>query len=522
MSQHNEPKEAGEDRDRTGSFLGSVLWSWLPVACNLFTGFVLTPYLIRCLGDDRFGIWGLSFSFLEYASFFDLGLRSAVVNQASRLNATGQRNEVIRVINTALLYFIGVGLGVIWAAWMFHGQAHVFFRVQDVYAREFDLLMLLVGVGLASSLVAAPFSGTLEALGEFRAVNQNQAALAMLRVVVTTGALYLGYGLLTIGVVVVGAQLLTYALNWMSLKRVLPGLHISPKQASWVRFKEMLSFGLDSLMANVAQIFLNQGPLSIIKRLGVSEASVGYYSAPLRLFTYGTDAIARIGFVTSPSTASMEARGEREQLIRMGMYLNRYCFALFMPLSLFLWFWGTEFLRRWLGEGFAVEGGPLLPPFIVAYAVALGGQFNSSSMLFGMAKHRSYAVILMIEAVLLAVGVWNIWPRFGLLGVAYCVSTLMILSRGIATPVLLCRYLDFSFFKYWFSIYTRPLLAAAPVAMVAWLLSKGPLQGRSWMELVIAGAVTSVLYAALAVLLVPQTEHRQRLMQVLAKRLGRA
>ena len=520
MSQQEELKSAGTDKDRTGRFIGSVLWTWLPVLCNLFAGFVLTPYLIRRLGDDRFGLWGLSFSFLEYASLFDLGLRSAVVNQASRLNATGQRSAIYEVINTALVYFLAVGVAVMAGAWMLHGHAHGFFRVQEVYAREFDLLMLLVGFGLAASLVAAPFSGTLEALGEFRMVNQNQAAMTMIRVGVTTGLLYLGYGLLTIGVVVVVAQLVTYGLNWLSLKRVLPELRFSPRQASWRRFREMAGFGLDSMMANVALIFLNQGPLMIIKRLGVGEAFVGYYSAPLRLFTYGTEAIARIGFVTSPSTASMEARGEREQVIRMGMYLNRYCFALFVPLSVFLWFWGTELLRRWLGEGFAVHGGALLPPFILAHAIALGGQFNSSSMLFGMAKHRAYAMILLTEAALLAVGVWWIWPYFGLVGVAYCVSGLMVLSRGIATPWLLCQYLEFPFLKYWFSIYTRPALAALPVVLVAWLVSGGVLTGRSWVELIAAAALVGTLYMATAFFVVPEPEHRQRLRQMLRKRLA--
>jgi O-antigen/teichoic acid export membrane protein len=520
MSQQKESKAAGDGRDLAGRFLDSVLWSWLPVVCNLFTGLVLTPYLIRRLGDDRFGVWGLSLSFLEFASFFDLGLRSAVVNQASRLNATGQRDGVVDVINTALAYFIAVGLAVISAVWLLHGEAHVFFRVRDEFARDFDLLILLVGFAMGSSLMAAPFSGTLEALGEFRVVNQNQAVMALLRIVATAAALYLGYGLLTIGVLVVGAQVATYILNWMSLKRVLPGLQISPRRANWGRFKEMAGFGLSSLLANVALVFLNQGPLSMIKRLGVGEAFVGYYAAPLRLFTYGTDAISRIGFVTSPSTASMEARGEREQVIRMGMYLNRYCFALFLPLSMYLWFWGTEFLRRWLGEGFAVEGGPLLPPFIVAYAVALSGQFNSSSMLFGMAKHRAYAVILIIEATLLAVGIWNIWPVYGLVGVAYCVSGLMLLSRGMATPWLLCQYLGFSFWRYWLSIYTRPLLAAAPVAIVAWWLSAGPLRGSNWMELAAAAGLTSVLFLVTGLALVPEGEHRLRLWQMVASRLG--
>ena len=69
-----------------------------------------------------------------------------------------------------------------------------------------------------------------------------------------------------------------------------------------------------------------------------------------------------------------------------------------------------------------MEGGALLPPFIVAHAIALGGQFNSSSMLLGMARYRAYAIILLTEAAFLAVGAWWIWPHVGPVGVAYVVS----------------------------------------------------------------------------------------------------
>jgi len=492
----------------------------MPVVCNLFAGFILTPYLIRRLGDDRFGLWGLAFSYLEYAVLFDMGLRTAVVNQSSRMQALGERGAINEVINTALFYFVTIGL-LLMAAFAFgHGWAHEFFRVKTQYASEFDDLMLLVGFGLALSLVASSFGATLEALGEFRRVNQNQVSMMILRVVLTAGLLYFGYGLRAIGLAAVGTQLGTYALNLLSLKAVFTDLRISPTLARWSRFRSMALFGFDSLLANVAGVFLSQAPLSMIKRRGVAEAFVGYYSAPLRLLAYAAEGITRIGFVTSPSTAAMEARGEREKLAQMGINLNRYCFALFMPFSLFLWFWGEPLLGKWLGPGFREFGAPLLFPFIVAHAFALAGQFNSSSMLFGLAKQRAYAIILIVEAVLLGIGIPLVLPRFGLEGVAYLASGLMILARGLATPVALCHYLHYSFARYWISIHARPLLATVPVAVVCWLLKNYGLTGQSWGELFGALALTGTLYTVVAFRVVANDEHRRMVADIARRRLG--
>src|SRR5580658_915521 len=59
-------------------FLHNVLWSWLAVIANLIIGFVLTPYVIRKLGSEGYGIWTLLFSLISYYGLLDLGMRSAV------------------------------------------------------------------------------------------------------------------------------------------------------------------------------------------------------------------------------------------------------------------------------------------------------------------------------------------------------------------------------------------------------------------------------------------------------------
>ena len=54
-----------EDRKWAERFLVNVVWSWLGVLAGFFTGFVLSPYIIRKLGDQRYGIWALAFAFID-------------------------------------------------------------------------------------------------------------------------------------------------------------------------------------------------------------------------------------------------------------------------------------------------------------------------------------------------------------------------------------------------------------------------------------------------------------------------
>ena len=51
---------------------------------SFFTGFFLSPYIIRRLGDQRYGIWALAFAFIDYYTLFDFGF-----NDPTKLDLNG-------------------------------------------------------------------------------------------------------------------------------------------------------------------------------------------------------------------------------------------------------------------------------------------------------------------------------------------------------------------------------------------------------------------------------------------------
>jgi O-antigen/teichoic acid export membrane protein len=82
---------------------------------------LLTPYIIRKLGDGRYGIWALAFALIEYVFLFDLGFRSAIVTFVSRYRVEGNIKRINEVINTSLGYLLGVAMFVVMAAFFRRG-----------------------------------------------------------------------------------------------------------------------------------------------------------------------------------------------------------------------------------------------------------------------------------------------------------------------------------------------------------------------------------------------------------------
>src|ERR1041385_2537695 len=154
--------EAKPLRPHGERFLVNVLWSWTGVAASLFQGLVITPYIIRKLGVERYGIWLIIFSVLEYFWFFDLGLNTAVCVFCARFLAARDREKISQVICTALFYFFLIAL-VVWSLSPFlAANAYRFLAVPPAYRQEFAALILITGVSWGLCIMLHLFLSALD------------------------------------------------------------------------------------------------------------------------------------------------------------------------------------------------------------------------------------------------------------------------------------------------------------------------------------------------------------------------
>lgn len=488
-------------------FLINVLWNWLSVGANLFTAIFLTRYLIHKLGDQRYGIWVIVAGLIEYVFLFDLGFRSAIVNFLSRFRVQRDDDGINEVINTALFYFACVALlvGVLTVA--LAAQGYRFFNIAPEDRADFAFLLTLMGFTWAVGIVSNIFQASLEAFQQFKTYNHIFIVMLVLRAGGCAALLYLGYGLRGLGVVVVAAQGLGYTLMFITFRKTYAELKFSRRFVRWERWKEMARYGVNSVIASSGVLFLNQGPPLLVGHY-LPTAYAGYYSVPSRLLTYMVEMIARIGFVTVPKTAELYALGRTDQIVKLGTYINRYSLALFMPVSVFMAVYGRELINRWLGPVFGAQSGPLLSIFAVSVALAVAGQFNSSQILFGMAKHGPYAVSIVVESLLALAGMAIVLPRYGIFGAACVAASLTVLNRGLITPWIVCRRLDYSYVRYMTGIYLRPLLSAVPVIGLALWMKSYWISGETLFELIAAAALIGLTGSLLCLFTCIDRQHR--------------
>jgi len=497
--------EAG--RGTGSTFVLNVFWNALGVAAGLASGLLLSPYLIRKLGPEGYGVWALSFALIEYYWLLDLGFRSATAKFVAHHWALDERARIREVISTALLYSslaaTLIAVSILLAAPLLENIFQVTPQYRDIFTR----LIVVVSFSWCTSMVFGVFGAALEAAQRFDLASRGNIAGTIIRTCGAFVLLHLGYGLLPLGLLTLASQVVVYSVHYYGFTRIFPGKQVSLAFASVAMLRRMGSFGIHTFAVNVSQQLLSQSAPLLIGHFH-STTLVGFYTLPVRLLQYTVEMVARIGLVTNSSAAAWSALDDRESLGKLAIYSNRYCLILFLPLSIVFLTHGQGLFLKWVGPEFARYSAPLLPVLLIGQLLAIVGQFSSTMLLQGLGRHQTYARGLMVESALGIAALWFVIPRFGILGAAWVGSLFMVTNRMIFTSWLTSREIGMGFLPFLHAIYSRALAAALPAFAAAWWMKESILPGTSWAQLALAGLLTGSLYYVVALWMAVPSEHR--------------
>ena len=496
-------------------YLGNVLWSWSGVVVTVAIAFLLSPYVIRTIGDSDFGVWTVALSLVEYYALMDLGFRSATIKMSAEFRATGDTAKLNELLSTGVLYASMAGTVILTGTMILAPYlAHAFKSDRP----ELIMLIRVVGASWALGMAFNVLSACLEGFQRFDLTTRVWLTSMILRSAGILTLLLLGYGVLGMGYMLLAAQCTGYVLTYVLFRRAVPEARLSWRRATRPMLKSMFDYGIHTFTTSISQLLLGRAvPLLIPTMLPLRF--VTYYAVPVRILDYVAELFGRIGSVTAPNASELLARGRSKDLVWLGIYTNRYSFLIFAPAAIFLLTYGFEVYSLWIRPDFARECAYLLPVLVVGYVV-MSGQANSVSILFGIGRHKIYSRCLLAEALLMVAGILAVTPQYGLYGVVWVTTTLMTLNRGIIVCWLVSRELKIDPLTYAAQIYGVPLLlSGATWLCLAWAKTYW-LPGKSWRQLIGAGVLMSAVYAPLAFRFCIAEHHRQHAFDVVREKLS--
>jgi len=197
--------------------------NWFALGINVLVCIFLSPYTLHRLGDEAFGLWILIFCLTGYHGFFDLGIRSSIVRYIAKYSTTDEREDLYRLVNTAMFGYTPIAVVTITATLiMTYYVYYISLRIPAGFVPTARWLLLMVGTSISPGFPMGVLSGILEGLQRFYLLNLTNTCSTLLRALLSVVALQHGRGLLTVALIATSLPQLGQLINAIAVFRRLP------------------------------------------------------------------------------------------------------------------------------------------------------------------------------------------------------------------------------------------------------------------------------------------------------------
>lgn len=407
---------------------GAIL-NYVIIGLNTLTGLLYTPYMLRCLGQNEYGLYSLVASVIAYLTILDFGFGNAIIRYTAKFRAEGKTTEQWEMFGMFLIVYSIIGLIA------FAGGLSLFFNVESLFDRtmtieelsEARIMMLLLTVNLAFTFPLSVFGSIISAYENF----VFQRIVNIVRILLSTAVMIVllsnGYKAIALVVVQTAFNLFVLALNYFYAKNKLK-IKISFGKFNKSFFKEISSYSF--------WIFLN----TIIERIywGTGQFILGAYVGTVAVAIYSVGILFQqmymsfsyaFSSVLLPRMTAMVAQGKsNSQISDVFISTGRLqSFVMQFVLSGFIVF-GTHFIYYWAGKDYDDSYYIILIFMIALYVPSI----QSTAILILQARNElKFRTLLYLGISIISVILQIVFSKnYGAIGCALAVGSTLILGQG--------------------------------------------------------------------------------------------
>jgi O-antigen/teichoic acid export membrane protein len=445
----------------------NVTSSWFALGINVAVGIFLSPFILHRLGDTAFGIWVLIFSITGYYGLFDLGIRSSIVRYVSKFTATGEHEELAKLINTSLFVYSCTGVLALLVTLVMASQVDRMFHIPPAFHSTARWLLLIVGASVAIGFPAGIFAGFLEGLQDFYINNWTNVVSTLLRAGLIVVALQHGYGLLAISVITVVLPFLASILRGFLALQLCP-VPLGLKYINRATFRQIANYSGITFMIMVAGR-LKFKTDEIVIGMMMSAAAITYFNIGARIVDYAGQVVTALSQIFAPMSSQSDAWGDMVRMRKIFLVGNRVCGFTIFPVCVILLILGKSVIEVWVGKKYVATSYPVLVIMILCCTL-WWAQGASGRILFGMSKHGTWAVVTMVEGISnLILSIILVRP-YGIVGDALGTAIPLTCSMLFFMPQHLCKKLDVRLRTFVRESYSLPFVLCLPLAAVLLLM----------------------------------------------------
>ncbi len=442
--------------------LKNIVSSWGGLAVNIAVGFFLSPFILHHLGDEAFGLWILVFALTGYYGIFDFGIRSSLVRYVSKFQATGDKDQLARLVNTSFFTYSCLGLFLLVPTTLGGLYVDRLFHVSPSFLKDARILFLMVGYSLALGFPLGVSGGILEGLQAFYLINWTNIVSTLVRAVLIIYVLRHGMGLLSVALITVSLPLITAMVRVVMAQRFL-AIPYGWKYVDRESLRQVVNYGAVTFVIIVAAQLRFKTDAVIIGTF-LSAAAITHFSIGARLVDYAGEVVSSLAQVFTPMSSHFHATGDYNQLRRIFVSGNRACALVMFPMAATLIVMGKSVIEVWVGPRYVASYIVLL--ILLIPSTLYQAQSTSNRILFGMSLHKSLAYIVLMEGIANVILSIVLVRPLGIVGDAIGTAIPLFCTAVFFLPRHMCRLLGIPVYRFLSEAYFYPVVLCIPMILV--------------------------------------------------------
>lgn len=486
----NEADLTGRDR-----MVSNILTSWGVHLFILIAGFIMPRMIDRHVGQISLGIWDFCWSFVNYLSLTGLGVGSSVNRYVARFRVIGDTESLSKAVSSVVFIQLIICAIVILGTVLISLLIPMYFSGR--LGNEVEVarwVVTLLGMSLAIQMAFDTSRGIMTGCHRWDMHNGINAASSAVNAIVMFIALIMGGGLKSLGFIYLCVVAVTEVVRTVIAHRICPEIQVSIRNISKTQAKQMLLFGMNTVIASSPQLILVQTTNIFVGSM-LGPASLAVFSRPTALVRHIETLINKFAHILTPTAGSIEGTGNDDELRKFFLNSTKYGVAFTLPIVILMVVFGDTILGLWMGPEYA--NGTVLAILAIGYFLPVA-QGSTMRILMGLDLHgrvgRLNLIICVIVFVccslLLNTSDWTL-PKLAML-----IAIPLTLSNGIFVPVYACKKLGITIKEYLKHVFLVPSICGSVFAgcLIACRIS---FHDNSTMAFVFGGIVGAIVLGSL-------------------------
>ncbi|MGA1840519.1 MAG: oligosaccharide flippase family protein [bacterium] len=412
---------------------------------------LFTPYFVKILGPEQYGLWAISISVLGFAGMLDWGIGTAVTKYVSHYLSLGNPQKLAECILASTIIYLFLGTCGTIFLWIFAPQVVSRFAMSPVLVPIGIKILRITALGilpmfLRNCFLAVPMGFQKYGFSTAITLTKELVGMGGMAFILWLGGRLIGVVSWMV-IVSVGIALITIIIG-LSMIKSADALMLSFRKDAFV---EIIRFAIYSGTTGVGSRIFNILDRIIVGIL-LNTSMVTYYVIPISLANKLRGIISNISHVFMPRASSLQAKCDYDKIRSLFLKSHKLMAYVLFGLTCVLFIVSKPLLLLWLGPDFVLHSLTPLRILLVAYAfISLAAPSFYFANGLGMPWINAFSSVL---GGMLSIGFMWFIGRYGLDYFAWANWGFIIV---LLIPAVIMKKIGFRIFHDSLNIISRPL-----------------------------------------------------------------